>query len=120
MPLRSPHPCGFPGCPKLVREGRFCAEHTRQVKGQYDRNRDSAAIRGYDRRWQEIRRMYLRRNPLCADPFGIHAELRQVVAATEVDHKLPKRQGGSDDESNLQGLCKSCHSRKTMMELRQA
>jgi len=36
--------------------------------------------------------------------------------ATEVDHIKPTRNGGSDRPDNLQGLCKSCHSRKTALE----
>lgn len=34
----------------------------------------------------------------------------------EVDHILPKSQGGTDDRMNLQGLCRHCHSAKTMRE----
>lgn len=60
--------------------------------------------------------MVLARQPVCADPFGIHAERGEVVVATEVDHIVPKRLGGRDEIENLQALCKSCHSRKTMME----
>lgn len=118
MPERFQRPCAYPGCPELIREGRFCAQHNREVKGQYDHNRESAAKRGYDHRWQAIRRMFLRRHPLCMDPFGVHHEIQQVVAATEVDHIKPKRDGGGNEETNLQALCKSCHSRKTMSELR--
>ena len=55
--------------------------------------------------------MYLRANPLCADPFGLHGG--RVVAAIHVDHIRPRRDGGSDAEDNLQSLCHSCHSKKT-------
>lgn len=68
------------------------------------------AKRGYGARWQRLRRMYLRQHPvcvLCGRP------------ATDVDHILPKRRGGSDDESNLQALCPDCHARKTNQEMRQ-
>jgi 5-methylcytosine-specific restriction protein A len=34
----------------------------------------------------------------------------------EVDHILPKSQGGTDDRANLQGLCRTHHSAKTMRE----
>ncbi len=37
-------------------------------------------------------------------------------ASTEVNHKIPRRRGGTDAESNLQGMCLSCHSRKTAIE----
>lgn len=30
-----------------------------------------------------------------------------------VDHILAKRKGGTDDPSNFQSLCRTCHNRKT-------
>lgn len=53
--------------------------------------------------------MYIRQHPVC------------VVCdapATDVDHILPKRRGGTDQESNLQSLCSTCHNRKTNREMR--
>ena len=37
-------------------------------------------------------------------------------AATDVDHVVPKRAGGTDDMDNLQGFCHACHSAKTARE----
>jgi len=39
-----------------------------------------------------------------------------VEAAAEVDHIVPLARGGTHDLANLQPLCKSCHSKKTMRE----
>lgn len=71
--------------------------------------RGSAASRGYDRRWQKKRRAFLREHPLCVacERAGL------TVAATDVDHIKPKRDGGTDDPENLQALCHACHSKKT-------
>ncbi|MCB0049023.1 MAG: HNH endonuclease [Caldilinea sp.] len=33
--------------------------------------------------------------------------------ATDVHHKIPKRDGGEDTVANLEPLCHSCHSRIT-------
>jgi 5-methylcytosine-specific restriction protein A len=36
-----------------------------------------------------------------------------VTEATDVHHLIPKRDGGCDEESNLEALCHSCHSKVT-------
>lgn len=43
------------------------------------------------------------------------AEGRQTIAV-EVDHKTPLWRGGSNDQDNLQGLCKDHHDEKTARE----
>jgi 5-methylcytosine-specific restriction protein A len=104
MPKRAARACPYPGCPNLN-----CEEHRpRRIDA-----RPSSAVRGYGRRWQHLRLSFLRANPLCADPFGLHANSGETVAAVHVDHIKPKKEGGLDEWSNLQGLCHSCHSRKT-------
>jgi 5-methylcytosine-specific restriction protein A len=36
--------------------------------------------------------------------------------ATEVHHVIPRRMGGNDHPSNLQALCRMCHSSQTARE----
>ena len=74
--------------------------------------RESAASRGYGRRWARLRMMQLRREPLCRSCAGQGL----TVAARQADHIVPKRQGGRDSLDNLQSLCDSCHSVKTNQE----
>lgn len=106
MPSILPKSCAAPGCARVTHE-RFCSECARKQKRQYDKARPSAAKRGYDKRWQRLRLMVLRGEPLC----------RQCGApATDVDHIVPRAQGGADELDNLQALCHSCHSRKTNRE----
>lgn len=116
MPKRAARACAKPGCPNLVtgRGRRFCDEHQVEEYRRQDAQRGSASSRGYNANWRRIRGMYLRRHPWCEDPFGIHGA--ELVAATEVDHIIPLRDGGSNRFDNLQALCKSCHSRKTVRE----
>lgn len=95
---------------------RFCATHDRALRREHDRERGTAASRGYDSRWRRARAAYLRAHPLCQGQAQAHPN--EVRAATVVDHVVPHR--GDDerfwDESNWQALCSECHNRKTARE----
>lgn len=63
-------------------------------------------------RWRKLSAAYRRQHPLCAE-----CERNGFVTrATEVDHIVPRAQGGKDCTDNLQSLCKSCHAKKTRSE----
>ena len=53
--------------------------------------------------WRRVRKRILLRDPYCSAP-GCHR------ASEIADHIVSRRAGGSDDETNLQGLCKRCHN----------
>lgn len=105
MPFHPPTPCAQPGCPRLTKTRR-CAEHAREL----ERTRGTPSQRGYDRSWRRLRLIVLNAHPYCQWPGCF-------VPATEVDHVVPKRMGGSDELSNLQALCKPHHSTKTLREM---
>ena len=108
MPVKPQSPCLAPGCPNAASQRGRCAEHARQ----YDRRRGTPTERGYGAAWRKRRAAFLAEYPHCV------ACWREgwVVAATEVDHIVPRQQGGSDEWTNLQALCKPHHSEKTMRE----
>lgn len=69
-------------------------------------------------RWRKLRAMVLADEPMCADPFGLHAKFGDVVPATEVHHLEPrsKRPDLELVRANLESLCKSCHSKISRKE----
>ena len=109
MPWKPKTPCRHPGCGKLT-DSRYCDDHRRET----ERRRNAVKNKLYNRQWERARRQFLLEHPLCVtcERNGI------VTAANEVDHIVPHR--GDRvlfwDQSNLQSLCRSCHSRKTVLE----
>jgi 5-methylcytosine-specific restriction protein A len=85
-----------------------------EVKRALDRQRPSAARRGYGPRWRRARAAFLAQHPLCA---ACQAQGR-VVPATVVDHVVPHRgdQKLFWDEGNWAPACKPCHDAKTARE----
>lgn len=106
--------CRHAGCHVLIDISGYCDKHESMRRKVSDERRGSSAERGYGSRWQKARATYLRSHPLCCK----HEEKGEIVAATEVDHKVPHR-GDQQlfwDRNNWQPLCKSCHSHKTATE----
>jgi 5-methylcytosine-specific restriction endonuclease McrA len=89
---------GLPGrpCPNIT-------AHTRCP----DCDAEWRSARDYSGHWPAIRAQQLADEPDC----------RTCGApATEVDHILRLRMGGTHDSANLQSLCGTCHRRKTASE----
>lgn len=102
MPYRPIGPCAAHPCRGRATHGRYCEQHARQ--NRRPDNRPSASRRGYDAKWRRVRAAYLRGHKDC------------VVCgeqATEVDHVVALKDGGTHQWSNLQAMCKTHHSRKT-------
>lgn len=74
--------------------------------------RGSAHARGYGVSWRRLREVVLQAEPLCR-----HCMQRgRVIAAVEVDHITPLRDGGTNDKDNLQALCRQHHMEKTIRD----
>jgi len=114
MPLAPKRPCTTPRCPEF----QPCPKHSRQ----YDRERGSAAHRGYDHRWRKYRRWFMRqvdcecgRNHALCEHCQREGRLTLTFA---VDHIVPHR-GDPDlfwSHDNHSGLCESHHNSKSAKE----
>ncbi len=109
MPYSPRRGCAYGSCSKLAVAGsRYCEEHKKLTDKQYD-----SFTRGYDNskrygsQWRKIRSRYVKKHPLCEKCFA----MGKYVHVDEVHHIIPLAEGGTNDESNLMSLCKSCHSK---------
>ena len=100
--------CNEPGCPQIAGDGGKCATHQAQRERTARAQRPTPAQQGYDGAWRKIRAAHLAKHPYCE---------RCPARATDVDHIIAKRNGGTDDEDNLQSLCHAHHSSKTALEV---
>ena len=107
MPSRPLSPCAHPTCSGRAVNGRYCAAHAHLKPARKPDDRPSAAARGYDAKWRRVRAMYLKRHPDCV-VCGEHAQ--------EVDHIVPLADGGTHKWDNLQAMCKTHHSQKTVYQ----
>lgn len=64
------------------------------------------------RKLQAARVRLFTANPLCAQC----EKQGRVRLATQRDHVVPLAEGGTDDDSNVQGLCDDCHEEKSLGE----
>jgi 5-methylcytosine-specific restriction protein A len=100
----------LPAKPKVYRPAKF---------GKDIRPKDVSWGKGRGGRpWQRKRNNVLRRDSYecqsCLREFGRH------VWADEVDHIIALSEGGTDDESNLEGICIPHHKKKTAEESKRA
>jgi len=65
------------------------------------------------RPWRRLREAVLKRDGYLCQPCKREG---RITEATEVDHLVNLAEGGTDDSSNLQGICAGCHKVKTQME----
>ena len=109
MPIAPARPCSNPTCPGF----KPCPIHQPKRDWQAeDKRRGTAHGRGYGWRWQKLRLRVMREEPLCRLCLA-HGRTK---VTQEVDHIVPKAQGGTDARNNLQGICCDCHKRKTAKE----
>lgn len=118
MPTSAPRPCREPGCRALVRDGSaYCDQHKRVARGSFaDRERGTRQQRGYGAGWEAKRlRVFERDKWLCqaCKRRGVITPVGDKPYSAWCDHIVPKAEGGSDDDENLETLCRACERVKT-------
>lgn len=120
MPVSPKRPCRHPGCRALVSGSAYCDQHAKPRFGTFgDASRGNRHARGYGTNWEKLRLVILRRdNGICQQCLrdGRLTAVGDKPYSAFVDHIVPKVDGGTDDEGNLQTLCRKCHTAKTDRE----
>ena len=114
MPTAAPKPC--PKHPSILLHGKEpCpkCQATRTHNWGDDKYRGNRHERGYGTAWEKLRDYILLRDKYLCQPC---LKNDRITPAQEVDHIIAKANGGTDDEQNLQGICKACHRAKTYQE----
>lgn len=114
MPHKPLKPCRYAGCPNLT-DGYFCPIHKKMEDQKYNKYQRNQEVQSFynSNAWRKLRARFLVEHPFCVEcrKYG------RLTKATIVDHIVPIRQGGpAMDEDNLQPLCWSCHSSKSIKE----
>lgn len=115
MPPRIKQICRAKGCHALTdAPGGYCSEHTGQAVGwRRVAAKSSSSERGYGASWRKRRERIMQRDRGLCQPCirkGI------ITSAYAVDHIVPKAAGGTDDDTNLEAICRCCHKQKTQQE----
>lgn len=107
---------------QLEEKDRQIQEKDKQIHILLTRRRADAAT-GKRRTINKKERMQIvhRQNYQCTNPLGLCClpDLKFQNESYEIDHIVPKSQGGDDSNSNLQALCPGCHDHKTRLERQQ-
>lgn len=112
--------CSAYGCSSYAEQGTTrCEKHRKQSYRDKDNSRKDTPARRYavsiysDRRWKQLRKEQLEKQPLCE----ICLQQGRLRTADTVDHAKGLAQGGAPfDPDNLRSLCNECNSRKSAMD----
>jgi 5-methylcytosine-specific restriction endonuclease McrA len=95
--------CEFPRCAAAATRGAWCQAHWVRLGFAAAAAQRAAPYR--TPAWRAVAGRVRREEPICRA-----CRLRPTEI---VDHRVERRDGGTDDRANLQGLCWRCHSAKT-------
>jgi 5-methylcytosine-specific restriction protein A len=101
----------MPNAPEMHRSSK------RKPKQRTGWSKLSRHARGYGNDWYKLRARVMERDKwLCQSCL----EKGYVTPAKQVDHIIPKSEGGQSTEQNCRALCHKCHVLKTASESHRA
>jgi 5-methylcytosine-specific restriction protein A len=105
---RAPKRCVVSACPRAAVLGGRCPGH--QVSERYVAAWEGSTHSPTNTQaWRILRKKIIQRDDGICQRCG-------TQGATDVDHIVPRAEGGTDSEENLQLLCKPCHASKSGRE----
>ena len=108
--------CRVVSCGKAIDAPGYCEQHKRESVGWNKSHQGKTTTeRGLGWKWQKIRLRILKRDGELCQPCQRQG---RIVEGREVDHIIPRAIGGTNDDANLQTICKACHLDKTQREKR--
>src|SRR5438128_846854 len=116
MPLRAERACRNQRCPSGTNHvSGYCDPCRRGRYKEQDRDRGPEHAFYNSTEWKRVRLLQLSRDPLCV---ACVAE-GELTLASHVDHIVPIVLGGDRlNLGNVQSLCTSHHSKKTVAQMR--
>ena len=105
-----PHLCNVRGCKNLTAE-RYCKEHQQELEQkQIEQDKKEQRYKNYSRDWKNLSKMIRAREPFCR-----MCMIKNLYTLSQcVDHI--DGNPNNNNEDNLQALCWSCHSSKTLAD----
>lgn len=95
-------PCSVCGTPSY---GPRCPKHAEAFAKTHVKSPDNSQIHKSGGGWARTRKAQLRRQPLCE----LCLSEGLTTQAQEIDHIIPRGQGGTDKPANLRSVCTRHH-----------
>lgn len=109
MPKSPVRGCAYGRCNKRAVPGsQYCEEHKKIMDRQYNRyTREEDVKKKYGTAWKKARDRHAARYPYCEQCY----REGKITMMDEVHHIVPVSRGGTNEDSNLMSLCRSCHNK---------
>jgi 5-methylcytosine-specific restriction protein A len=105
--------CFWPNCNVVVEDGTYCNKHKSKVNKEHISRVGSVQQRGYTWQWKKLAKLYITKHRYCE----LCMQENKRTKAVEVDHIIPLSVGGLSVWKNLQSLCRSHHTKKTISDV---